>query len=65
MPRAETVYSEYITGERGNYQWSARFDMTGGRFLGITQSEDGNVKDRVLLSPKQVKELVDFIGKTK
>lgn len=55
-------YSEMIKGDRGNHECPARFDLTGG-YLGITQIGDGQVKDRVLLSPNQVKELTDFIGR--
>jgi hypothetical protein len=59
-----TRYSDRIKGAPGNYNWIARFDMTDG-FLGITQIEEGAVKDRVLLSPAQVREMLDFIGKKK
>lgn len=59
-----TKYSDTIYGDRGNFEWPSRFDWTGG-YLGITQTEDGAVKDRVLLSPEQVKELMDFVEKNK
>ena len=49
-----TRYSVKIKGDRGNYYWAVRFDMTDGGYLGITQyDENGELKDRVLLSPKQ------------
>ena len=56
-----TRYSDEIPGARGNYKWPARFDLTDG-FLGISQSENGKVKDRVLLSPQQVQEMIAFVG---
>ena len=55
-----TRYSEMIEGDRGNFGWPVRFDVSGG-YLGITQTEDGKVKDRVLLSPKQVKEMLSLL----
>lgn len=62
--RTRTRYSEKIKGDRGNFDWEVRFDVTGGH-LGITQFEGAAVKDRVLLSPAQVQELLDFVGKKK
>lgn len=59
-----TRYSDKIEGDRGNYKWDASFDLTGG-YLGITQAEDGKIKDRVLLSPKQVNELAAFLEQHK
>ena len=60
MVRGTTYYSEQINGSRGNYNWPVRYDFTDG-YLGISQTEDGKVKDRVLLSPAQVKELMEFV----
>jgi len=57
--RGISYYSHDIKGERGNYEWSARFDFTDG-YVGINQ--DGNETQRVLLSPKQVKALIAFIN---
>ena len=54
-----------IAGDKSNYQWGARFDVTGRGYVGITQFDGGVVKDRVLLSPKQVSELVAFVGRKK
>ena len=54
-------YSEKINGTRGNHDMPVRFDKTG-RYIGITQWSGGEAVDRVLLSPKQVKELLSFIG---
>lgn len=62
LDNTRTRYSEKIKGDRRNYDWLARFDMTGG-YLGITQLDGETVTDRVLLSPAQVKELLDFVGK--
>lgn len=55
-----TYYSDEIAGERGNYKWSVRYDVTDNGYLGITQKDGTEVKDRVLLSPKQVDELLAF-----
>lgn len=59
-----TRYSEKIAGDRGNHGRAARFDLTDG-YLGVTQTEGCAVKDRVLLSPAQVKELLTFVGHQK
>lgn len=56
-----TTYSEKIKGTPANYGWQVRFDDTDG-YLGITQYEGEVVKDRVLLSPAQAKELVNFVS---
>lgn len=61
MLKGRTYYSERIKGERGNYNWPARFDLTNG-FVGVTQFDGDEVKDRILLSPKQVRELNAFLG---
>lgn len=55
----KTYYSEKIKGTRRNYDWAVGFDLTDG-FLGITQFDGETVKDRVLLSPAQVRELLNF-----
>lgn len=60
MAKGITRYSERIEGAIGNYKWLVRFDVTDG-YLGISQMEDNKVKDRVLLSPKQVKAMNEFI----
>lgn len=57
--KGRTYYSDRFKGTPGNYNWEVSFDLTDG-YLGINQIEDGKVKDRVLLSPAQVKELVNF-----
>lgn len=62
--RGRTYYSEKIKGSRGNYDWAARFDVTDG-YVGITQFEGETVKDRVLLSPAQVQEFLEFVGAKK
>jgi hypothetical protein len=61
----ETKYSNKIDGDKGNYQQQVRFDLTGLKYLGITQFDGETVKDRVLLSPKQVDELRAFLGRPK
>lgn len=55
-----TRYSDEIKGERRNYDWPVRYDMTDG-FLRIVQKDGDRVKDCILLSPKQVKELGAFV----
>lgn len=57
--KGTTVYGEKIKGARGNYNWPVRFDVTDG-YLGVTQYDGDTVKDRVLLSPAQVRELLKF-----
>ena len=52
-----TEYSLTIEGTRDNWNVPVQFDWTDG-FLGITA---GAGKDRVLLSPLQIKELRGFI----
>lgn len=61
MDNNRTHYSDKIGGDRGNYNWAAGFDLSDNGYLGITQTDGGKVKDRVLLSPKQVKELTAFV----
>lgn len=58
--KGRTYYSDEIKGARGNYNWTATYDLTDG-FLGVTQKDGDKVIDRVLLSPDQVKELTSFI----
>ena len=54
-------YSEKVKGNNQNYNWAVRFDSDGG-YLGISQyNEDGSHKERVLLSPLQVKALQEFL----
>lgn len=60
METGITTYSKDIPGARGNYEWPVRFDVTDG-FVGVTQFDGNKVKDRVLLSPEQVKKLIAFI----
>jgi len=59
-----TTYSEKIKGDPGNYGWQVRFDLTDG-YLGITQFDGEAVKDRVLLSPAQVRHLLAFVTEKK
>ncbi len=67
----KTVYSDKIPGGKRNYRWPVRFDRTGGKVrgcIGINQysSETGDagerLVDRVLLSPAQMTELLEFVG---
>ena len=62
--RGRTEYSERVEGNRGNHNFGARFDMSDG-YLGITQFDGDAIPDRVLLSPRQVQELLAFIDKMK
>ncbi|MDP2410329.1 MAG: hypothetical protein Q8M26_08590 [Pseudolabrys sp.] len=60
MPKGITEYSKKIPGSRGNYRWPVRFEITDG-YLAVTQYEGDKVKDKVLLSPAQVRKMVAFI----
>lgn len=61
-PDPELVYySLEIEGDKRNFNWSARFDYHGG-YVGIGQEHEVNVFERVLLSPNQVKALIQFIS---
>lgn len=60
MVKGRTYYSEEIKGDRRNYGWPVTYDVTDGH-LGVTQTENGKVRDRVLLSPAQAKALVKFV----
>ena len=59
MTNGQTTYGEKIKGTAGNYSWQVRFDLTDG-YLGINQYDGETLKERVLLSPAQVRELVNF-----
>lgn len=54
-----TDYSDRIPGQSRNHDWPVRFDVTDG-CLGISQYEGDDLKDRVLLSPEQVRALIEF-----
>lgn len=56
-----TQYSAAITGDKGNHLFPVRFDLTG-QYLGITTTDpvDGTI-ERVLLSPAQVRALIQFV----
>ena len=56
----ETIYSLKIKGSPCNYNEAVAFDITDGN-LGIDQFKTGHVIERILLSPKQVKELIAFV----
>lgn len=57
--RGRTYYSEKIKGDSGNYDFVVRFDVTDG-YIGLTQYDGEEVKDRILLSPSQVTEFLNF-----
>lgn len=57
-----TTYSDLVPGDRGNYDLPVCFDRTG-KYIGITQLNGDTVSNRILLSPKQVRELLAFLGK--
>ena len=58
-----TKYSDEIPGEHSNYGWGVKLDKSTQGFVGISQSTDGGVIERVLLSPRQYREFVAFAGK--
>jgi len=60
MPKGITRYSQRIKGTARNYNWSVSFDDTDG-YVGINQLEGERVKDRILLSPAQVKAMTKFV----
>lgn len=57
-------YSKYIAGNKGNYDWKVRFDRSQHGYLGISQdhSPGSHGIERVLLCPRQVNELLKFLG---
>lgn len=62
--RGHTYYSKKVKGAQGNYDWPVRFDRTDG-YIGVNQYDGEALKDRVLLSPAQVRELVKFASLSK
>jgi hypothetical protein len=59
MTDDRVYYSKPLKGEWCNYGWIVRCDVSDG-CLGINQTKEGAETDRVLLSPKQVAEIVMF-----
>lgn len=62
---ARTHYSPDVPGATGNYNWPVRFDRTRG-YVGITQwdpKDPNRVTDRILLSPEQQKQLLNFLNR--
>ena len=55
-----TKYSDLIAGAEQNFEWPARFDLTGST-LGISQTHGDGTIERVLLSRAQVEALVEFV----
>lgn len=55
-----TEYSKEVPGCKGNYGWTAQFDITDG-FLRIVQKDGPDIKEAVLLSPRQVKAMLAFL----
>lgn len=62
--KGRTYYSEKIRGTPRNFNAQVRFDITDG-YIGITQFDGLSVSDRVLLSPGQVRQLIEFVAKKK
>ena len=60
-----TRYSKIFVGAPGNHSFDMRFDVTTGGFVGITQMDNGDVTDRVLLTKSQFNALVDFVKQKK
>jgi hypothetical protein len=58
--KGTTRYSKPHKGDKWNWRRVTQFDVTDG-YLGITQTENGAVVDRVLLTPSQVTALRDYI----
>ena len=57
--------SRKIPGAKGNYYWPVRFDWHADGRIGISQGHDkpwSGHTERVLLSPKEARELVIFIN---
>lgn len=59
-----TEYSKKIPGAPGNFQWPVNFDLTDG-FLGIDQEHPSAGDERVLLCPRQVAALLEFLREKK
>ena len=62
--KGATTYSGVVNGDAQNHKLPVRFDVTDG-YVGISQYDGTLVADRVLLSPKQVQALVQFMRKAK
>jgi hypothetical protein len=59
-----TYYSDEILGNRENYNQPVTFDKTD-EYLGISQKGKDNTVERVLLTPRQVKEMLAFLKSRK
>ncbi len=61
-----TTFSKKVPGRKENFNWDVSFDETDN-FIGISQYEKGNEgwNQRVLLSPRQVDELIKFVKRTR
>lgn len=55
-----TYYSDDWIGDRGNYDWSVNADWCRG-YIGVNQKKDDGTMERVLLSPRQTRELVEWL----
>lgn len=63
MRKGSTIYSRKVEGDAANYHNACTFDLTDG-YLGITEVQPGRKTiERVLLSPKQVDALIDWLRK--
>ena len=60
MKEDEIKYTDKLKGDKGNYGWVARFDLSNG-YLGITEWLDDNKIERILLCPAQVEALQEFL----
>jgi hypothetical protein len=58
--REQIRYSTKIPGNHRNHGWAVRFDYSD-KYVGIDQYVEGGI-DRVLLTPAQAQELVNFIA---
>lgn len=58
-PGGEIEYSDKVQGDAQNFNQSVKFDKQEG-YIGIIQYDGDAVRDRVLLSPKQLKALISF-----
>jgi len=58
-----THYSTLFPGDAGNYQWSARVDVSDRGYIGINQKDGETWGDRVLLTKRQFQQIVAFVRK--
>lgn len=56
-----TLYSEWLAGDRGNWNYEARVDVNARGYVGVTQRLENGTSERVLLSADQFKAIADFV----